>query len=472
MKVGIIGAGPAGLTAAYLLSKKGVEIDLFEASNSVGGLSKSIDLWDQRVDLGPHRFFSTDKRVNNLWLEIAESNYTMVERLTRIYYNNKFFNYPLNLSNALKNLGFRSATNCLSSYIIEKLRPIPQDGSFENWVVSQFGRHLFEIFFKSYSEKLWGISCKDLDSDFASQRIKKLSLLGAVKNALLSGKGNKHKTLVDRFAYPNYGSGYIYDRMADKLVEHGGNLFLNNPVHHVSPLSENKIKLHFGDSTERTYNHVISSMPLTLLVNRLPNAPAKILDHTKALRFRNTILVYLHINSNKLFPDNWIYIHDSELKLGRVTNFRNWSHQLYGTSDKTILALEYWSYHDKELWNQSDSELIALGKEEIARTGLVDSSLILDGKVIRINRCYPVYDKGYKTNLKPIEEYLNSFLNLTAIGRYGAFKYNNQDHSILMGILAADKVLNNSSLSLWDVNTDYESYQESALITETGLEDL
>ncbi|MBX2819128.1 MAG: FAD-dependent oxidoreductase [Rhodothermaceae bacterium] len=472
MKVGIIGAGPAGLTAAYQLSKAGIDVDVYEASHSVGGLSRSITLWNQRVDLGPHRFFSTDRQVNKLWLEVVESNYEMVERLTRIYYKKKFFNYPLNLGNTLANLGLPQAVRCLSSYMQERIHPVKQDGSFENWVVSQFGRHLFNIFFKSYSEKLWGISCKELDADFASQRIKKLSLLEAVKNAMLQGRGNKHKTLVDRFAYPHSGSGYVYETMAERIKEQGNVIYLNRPVHRVSPLDSGKIALHMEDSSEMVYDHVISSMPLTLLVKRLPKVSPEILKHVESLRFRNTILVYLHIQSDSLFPDNWIYIHDPNLKLGRVTNFRNWSPHLYGSEQSTILALEYWSYNHEPLWNQTDQELINLGKEEITKTGLVEPSQITDGKVIRINRCYPVYDKGYKTHLKPIEEYLNGFDNLTAIGRYGAFKYNNQDHSILMGILAADKVLNNSTQSLWEVNTNYESYQESALITETGLQKL
>jgi len=472
MKVGIIGAGPAGLTAAYQLSKAGADVDVYEASHSVGGLSRSITLWNQRVDLGPHRFFSTDRQVNKLWLEVVGSNYEMVERLTRIYYKKKFFNYPLNLGNTLSNLGLPQAVRCLSSYMQERIHPVKQDGSFENWVVSQFGRHLFNIFFKSYSEKLWGISCKELDADFASQRIKKLSLLEAVKNAMLQGRGNKHKTLVDRFAYPHSGSGYVYETMAQRIKEQGNTIYLNRPVHHVSPLGEGKVALHMDDSSEMIYDHVISSMPLTLLVKRLPDVSPEILNHVESLRFRNTILVYLHIQSDSLFPDNWIYIHDPNLKLGRVTNFRNWSPHLYGSERSTILALEYWSYNHEPLWNQTDQELIQLGKEEITNTGLVEPSQITDGEVIRINRCYPVYDKGYKTHLKPIEEYLNGFDNLTAIGRYGAFKYNNQDHSILMGILAADKVLNNSTQSLWEVNTNYESYQESALITETGLQKL
>ena len=469
MRVAIIGAGPAGITAAYQLVKAGIEVDVFEAGNSVGGLSKTIRIWNQNVDLGPHRFFSTDRRVNELWLEVIGDNYSMIDRLTRIYYNSKFFNYPLNLSNTLFNLGLAEAIQCLSSYFKEKLVPLDQDGSFEDWVVHQFGRRLFTIFFKSYSEKLWGIDCKDLDADFASQRIKKLSLIEAVKNAILNGRGNDHKTLVDRFAYPNNGSGFLYQNMADAIEKKGGKIYLNRAVDKVLPQTEDSISILLKDGQTLTFDHVISSMPLTLLVKGLPNVPRDIIQHANSLRFRNTVLVYLLVENTNLFPDNWIYVHDPTLLLGRITNFRNWSPHLYGQENDTILALEYWSYDHEELWNMDDQELIQLGSSEIHKTGLIENSNISDGKVIRINRCYPVYDKDYKSHLKPIENYLSTVENLTVIGRYGAFKYNNQDHSILMGILAAEKIAHNVDHSLWDINTNYESYQESALISETGL---
>lgn len=469
MKVGVIGAGPAGLTAAYQLAKAGVEVDLYEAGDSVGGLAKTISLWNQQVDLGPHRFFSTDRRVNELWLEVVGTDYAMVDRLTRIYYNKSFFNYPLRVGNALKNLGPFEATHCLTSYFHQKIRPIEQDGSFEDWVVHQFGRHLFEIFFKTYSEKLWGITCKELDSDFASQRIKKLSLTEAVKNAIFGGRGNKHKTLVDKFAYPHYGSGVVYERMADKIRESGNGVYLSTPVERVVKTGNTATALMLSDGRTVTYDHIISSMPLTLLVQRLDNIPANLKEHASQLKFRNTTLVYLNIDSDNLFPDNWIYVHDPNLQFGRITNFRNWTPQLYAGQKSSILALEYWSYDDDPIWNAPESEMIELGKKEIRQTGLIGQTKILDGKALKIKRCYPVYDRDYKSHLKPIENYLSGIENLSVIGRYGAFKYNNQDHSILMGILAAEKITKNADHSLWEINTNYDTYQEMALITETGL---
>jgi protoporphyrinogen oxidase len=471
MHVGIVGAGPAGITAAYQLAKKGVQVDLFEAGPAVGGLARTIDLWGQRVDLGPHRFFSTDRRVNELWLEVVGTNYRMVDRLTRIYYDGKFFSYPLRLFNALQRLGPISAARCLGSYVKERIRPIDQDGSFEDWVVHQFGRHLFEIFFKSYSEKLWGITCKELDADFASQRIKKLSLAEAVFNAIARGRGNRHKTLVDRFAYPMFGSGIVYERMASDLQARGSRLSLSTPVRRVMP-EHGSVRIELESGESHRYDHVVSTMPLTLLVQRLPGVPDTIRADAERLRFRNTTLVYLLIEGADLFPDNWIYVHDPRLQFGRITNFRNWSPELYGTNPHTILALEYWSYDDDALWKADEETLIALARREIRETQLLGRREILDGHVLRIRRCYPVYDRNYKQHLRPIEAYLQQIPEVTAIGRYGAFKYNNQDHSILMGILAAEKIAEKADHKLWDINTDYDTYQEGAFITETGLQAL
>ncbi|MEZ4699557.1 MAG: FAD-dependent oxidoreductase [Rhodothermales bacterium] len=471
MHVGIIGAGPAGITAAYQLAKKGVSVDVYEAGPAVGGLARTIDLWGQRVDLGPHRFFSTDRRVNALWLEVVGRDYSMVDRLTRIYYGGRFFSYPLRIFNALRLLGPVEAAQCLGSYVQERLSPTEQDGSFEDWVVHQFGRRLFEIFFKSYSEKLWGISCKELDADFASQRIKKLSLAEAIFNAIKQGRGNRHKTLVDRFAYPHLGSGIVYERMAEAITRRGGRLFLDRPVRRVVPAGD-AVQLELESGETAWYDHVVSSMPLTLMVQRLPDVPDAIREHAAALRFRNTTLVYLQVEGDAIFPDNWIYVHDPALQFGRITNFRNWTPQLHGPRGESILALEYWSYDEDALWAASDDDLIALARREIGATGLLGERAVLAGHVVRIRRCYPVYDRDYKRHLRPIEQYLQTIPNVTAIGRYGAFKYNNQDHSILMGILAAERIADDANHSLWDINTDYDTYQEGALITETGLQEL
>ena len=470
MKTAIIGAGPAGITAAYELAKKNIQVDVYEAGETVGGMAKTIDLWNQKVDLGPHRFFSSDPRVNKIWLEVVGEDYDMVNRLTRILYKNKFFYYPLKPLNALSKLGVFEAANCFFSFVKEQFSQRKNaDDSFDSWVVEKFGRRLFEIFFKTYSEKLWGIPCDELDSDFAAQRIKKLSLLEAVINAFKQGKGNKHKTLVDTFAYPHEGSGVVYERMAEFVKKSGGNVFCNTPVKRVVTENGEAVGIELMNGENVKYDHIVSTMPLTRMVMQLPEVPEKIVAAAKSLKFRNTILAYLKVEATDLFPDNWLYIHSDNLQTGRITNFRNWSPSLYGEEQNSILTLEYWCYDEDEIWTRNDEKLIELASEEMRKTGLIGDANISDGFIHRVKSCYPVYNRGYKENVKPIEEYLSSIKNLSVIGRYGAFKYNNQDHSILMGMLAAENIANDARHDLWEINTDYE-YQESAEINETGLD--
>ncbi len=469
MRIAIIGAGPAGITAAYQLSKKIKSIEVYEATESVGGLAKTIDLWNQRIDIGPHRFFSNDTRINELWLEVANGDYEMVNRLTRIYYKQKFYHYPIKALNALKNLGILEALFCVYYYFLELLKPTKDTSTFEGWVTNRFGKRLYEIFFKSYTEKLWGIKCTELDADFAAQRIKKFSLGEAIKSALFGNSG-KHKTLVDQFAYPHNGTGIIYERMANYVKSQGGQVHLKTPVKRVLSRDNKAYALELEDGSIQEYDHIISSMPMTLLVDRLPDTPKQILDFTRTLKFRNTIIIYLNVNAKDLFDDNWLYIQDNDLQMGRLTNFRNWVPQINNGEQSTICALEYWCYDNDPIWTQDNNELIELGKKELIKTGLIKNASITDGMVYRISKCYPVYDNGYKSRLIPVEDYLKSIQNLHVIGRYGSFKYNNQDHSILMGMLAAENILENKNHNLWNINTDYDTYQESSVITKTGLQ--
>ncbi len=467
-RVGIIGAGPAGLTAAYQLAKEGISVDVFESSHSVGGMAKSFSLWGQVVDLGPHRFFSSDPRVNKLWLEIVGGNYSMVPRLTRIYYKKTFFDYPLRAFNALFGLGIIQSIACVFSYVQAKAFPIKNESTFEAWVTNRFGHRLFTIFFKSYSEKLWGISCKDLDADFAAQRIKKLSLYEAVKAAVFKSSGSKHKTLVDEFAYPHDGAGAVYDLMAQKIVELGGRIHFKAPVQSVQPSAgEVAPILKLEDGRELTFSHIISSMPITHLVERM-EAPQDIQFHAKALKFRNTILVYLKIDATSPFPDQWIYVHSAELQTGRITNFKNWVPSITKGQKETILCLEYWCYDEDAMWGMDDGAMVDLATREIYQTSLIPQNSVLDGSVLRVPKCYPVYATGYRSHLDPVERFLTRQEGLSVIGRYGSFKYNNQDHSILMGLMAAENITRHANHNLWDINTDYE-YQESCRITATGL---
>jgi len=469
MRVGIIGAGPAGLTAAYRLQQMGAQTEVFEAGPAVGGLARSFELWGCRVDLGPHRYFSRDARVNRLWLEVVGRDYRMVRRQTRIFYRDRFYDYPLRVGNVLRNLGPVDAARCIASYLREQVAPSgAADGSFEAWVVGRFGRRLYERFFESYTEKLWGIPCRELDADFAAQRIKGFSLGQAVLSGLGIG-GAGHATLVDAFAYPLAGNGEVYERMARAVAAGGGRVHLSRPVRRIVTGDGAARGLELADGEVLGFDHVVSTMPLTLMVKGLDGLPEEVASAMADLRYRNTVLVYLRVARADLFPDQWLYVHSREVRVGRVTNFRNWVPELYGDDGSSILALEYWCYDEDDIWGEADSVLIARGEAELRRIGLLGDAAVSAGHVVRLPRCYPVYARDYRAKLAPVIGFLNTVRNLWPIGRYGAFKYNNQDHSILMGLLAAENIADGARHDLWAVNTDYDSYHEAALITETGL---
>ena len=460
----VIGAGSAGLSAAWQLTRPldGEElpdVTVYEAGSKVGGLARSIDLWDQPVDLGPHRFFTRDQRVNGLWRELAGDDFEWVDRLTRIYYKDTFFRYPLQAFDALKRLGIGASFACLLSYGRQRIAPYGDESTFEGWVTRRFGRKLYERFFKSYSEKLWGIGCDELDADFAAQRIKGLSLGAALLNALGERSGSKHKTLVDRFAYPHEGSGIIYDRMRDSVRTAGGKVYTDAPIRGIK-LDGNKVTgVVKADGSTHECDQVISSMPLTALLRALgDHVPSEVRATINDLSFRSTILVYLRVDALDLFPDQWLYVHDTRLLTGRITNFANWN--MPNAPKHSTLCLEYWCNEGDEFWAKDDATIAKLAADELKKTGLIGAHDVADNHVLRIGKNYPVYFRGYREKLKPVIAYLKQIEGLQVIGRYGAYKYNNQDHSLLMGLMAADNLRGKAGGSLWDVNTDYEEYQE------------
>ncbi len=463
-KVLIIGAGPAGLSCAYELVKQGVEVEVFESSERVGGMSGSFDLWGQRVDIGPHRFFSKEQHVNQFFKEVVGDDFTLVNRLTRIYYRNRFFQYPLKVGNVLGNLPLGTISRILWDYGMQRIRPIKNPETFEDWVTNRFGKKLFEIFFKSYSEKLWGIPCSKIDADWAAQRIKTLSLFQAILFAIKENRG-KHKTLVDQFAYPNNGTGQLYEQCAQKIIAKGGEIHFGKRVKQVLTEGKNTTGVLLENGDKILADVVVSTMPVTNLVGGLqPSEEVK--KAVGELYYRNTILVYLEIDGKNLFEDNWIYVHSNDVKHGRITNFRNWTPQLNRGCETTILCMEYWSFEQEELWKMTDEELASLARKEIKKLGLIPPNMgVLKHHVLRIPKCYPVYETGYQEHLKVVEQFLDGHKNLIPIGRYGAFKYNNQDHSILMGILAAQNILGTEKVNLWDINTDVE-YQEEGKIKD------
>ena len=471
MKVIVIGAGPAGLSCAYELSRQGVEVEVFEVNDQVGGMSRTIDLWGQKVDLGPHRFFSKEKRVKDFFHSVLKGEYTSVPRLTRIYYNKRYFNYPLKIRNVIWNLPLTTIVRVLWDYLLIRIKPIKNPTSFEEWVINRFGRKLYSIFFKSYSEKLWGVPCSEIDADWAAQRIKTFSLFGAISASLKSKDGGKHQTLIDEFDYPKNGTGYLYDRTAQEIEGNGGKVFLNSGIKRVVKQGESVSGVELLDGRLVEADVVVTTMPLTNLVKGFSekDVPEDVVKSIDQLYFRNTILVYLEIEGKNLFEDNWIYIHSDKVKHGRITNFRNWCPTLNQDESNTILCLEFWTFDQDELWQCGQEELIALAKKEVQELQLFpQTKAILRSEVVKIPKCYPVYEKGYKKHLSIVQDYLDGIENLIPIGRYGSFKYNNQDHSILMGLIAADKILNNSKVNLWDVNTDSD-YQE--IVSETESQD-
>lgn len=455
----IIGAGPAGLSAARLLSENGYKITLLEESENIGGMSKSIKMFNQIVDIGPHRFFSKDKRLNDFWHKHTNGEFEQVNRLTRIFYNNKFFYYPLKGFDALKKLGIIESCLCALSYLKAKIMPFKGD-SFESWVANAFGYRLYSIFFKSYTEKLWGIKCSDLDSDFAAQRIKGLNFYEAVKSAFFGGGGKKHKTLVDCFSYPKKGCGVVYENMADSIRKAGGEIITNCKVTKILTHDKKAIGV-VSDKGEFKGDIVVSSAPFSDMVSSIDELDSNIKDLAKKLKFRNTILVYVLLDSKKkTFEDNWIYVHNKATQTGRITDFANWSKDLMCGEKGEILCLEYWANDDEKLWNLDSKDLIEIAKKDLLDSKLVaDSSVIKNASVLKIHKSYPVYERGYKGDLHKIYSALSEFKDLYFIGRNGAFKYNNQDHSILMGLACADKIMG-ANVDLWDINTDYD-YQES-----------
>ncbi len=461
----IIGAGPAGLTAAYQLSKNNVGSVVIEQADRVGGISRTETYKGYRFDIGGHRFFTKIGEVQQVWREILGDEFIKVPRLSRIFYQGNFFNYPLSIANTLKNLGPFASTMIGMSYLKARLKVKLQPGreaeNFEEWVSDRFGERLYRTFFKTYTEKVWGMSCTDIQAEWAAQRIKGLSLKKAVIDALLGS--SDAKTLIKEFDYPIYGPGMMWERCQQILEQRGNPVHLNTrvvKVKHADKQITRVIAQRGNETFEITSKQYISSMPVTALARCLdPAPPQAVLEAANGLKYRDFLIVSIILDQADLFPDNWIYIHSPEFKVGRIQNFKNWSPAMVPDASKTCLGMEYFCSEGDDIWGLSDQELIELASQEIMGLGLVNpGTRIEDGTVIRQRKAYPVYDAEYRGHLEVIRNYLERFENLQTVGRNGMHRYNNQDHSMLTGLLAAKNVMGELH-DLWNVNTE-KSYHE------------
>jgi len=462
MKILIIGAGPAGLTAAYELAKNGQQVIVVEKDKQVGGISKTINYKGYYFDLGGHRFFTKYPEVEKIWKEILPNDFLKRPRLSRIYYNGKFFYYPLKPFNAFVNLGPLKATSAILSYAKARIKPYKNPDTFEKWVVNQFGQRLYETFFKTYTEKVWGIPCSQISADWAAQRIKGLSLSKAILNAFgLTGK-NKIRTLIEEFLYPRRGPGQFWEAMAEMVQRLGGQVILQAEVRKIRlEASSVKVTIYYqGKQEVIAGDKIITSAPLSeTIMNLEPKAPDVVNRAAQQLRYRDFFTVCLVIKERDTFPDNWVYVHSPEITAGRMQNFKNWSPEMVPDLNHTSLGLEYFCFSSDPIWTEPDQKLLDLAMDDIQKLKIADKNEILDGTVVRVPNAYPVYDPDYKTQLSTIKDYLNQLSLIQVIGRNGLHRYNNQDHSMMMGLYAAWNILG-ENFSVWDINLEEEYHEQ------------
>ena len=471
-EVVIIGAGPAGLTAAYELSKAEVPSTVLEKDTVVGGIARTVNYKGYRFDIGGHRFFTKVTLVNQLWQEVLGNDLIRRSRLSRIYYHGKFFYYPLRAFNALFNLGIWETLRCVASYCWAKLFPKKPEDDFATWITNRFGRRLFEIFFKTYTEKVWGIPCTEIQAEWAAQRIKGLSLFSAIKNALFGELGKSKdeviKTLIDEFDYPRHGPGMMWERTREILEQRGTRVVFEAPVERIY-WREGAIEAVEAGGNVYPLTHLISSMPVRELIEKLtPAAPDELLRAAQDLHYRDFLTVALVVKKTDLFPDNWIYVHDKNVQLGRIQNFNNWSPEMVPDPATTCLGLEYFCFEGDGLWTRPDADLIELGKRELGQLDLVNPADVIDGAVVRMQKAYPVYDGGYEAAMVKVRQFLKRVPNLQLTGRNGMHRYNNQDHSMLTAMLAARNILG-GHYDLWQVNVEQEYHEEGG---EIAVEDM
>src|ERR1700739_625107 len=481
-KAVIGGAGPAGLTAAYELCKNGQPVVVLESDpRYIGGICRTVEYHGYRLDIGGHRFFSKSREIEELWTEILGADLLERQRSSRICYRGKFFSYPLKPFETLSALGVMESALCVLSFLKARAMPVRDPKSFEDWVANEFGERLFRIFFKTYTEKVWGMSCKEISADWAAQRIKGLTLGGAISNALRrkgipKDRTQVVKTLIDTFRYPRLGPGMMWDACADKVRSLGGELLLGRSVvacRFDEADSSWTLTARSSDGTLENFRgeHLVSSMPVRELVAQIePRLPETATRSASSLRYRDFLTVALILPERHRFHDNWIYVHDPDVKVGRVQNYKSWSPEMVPDPDFCCYGLEYFCFEGDKLWSMHDADLIALAAKELEQIGLGAAAEVADGCVIRQPKAYPVYDDGYQRHVATIRHDFSAHCrNLHLVGRNGMHKYNNQDHAMMTALLAARNILaGENKYDVWSVNEDGE-YLESGRAGEQSV---
>ncbi len=472
----IIGAGPAGLSAAYELIQHGVRSTVLEQDNLVGGLARTERYKGYCFDIGGHRFFTKVGQVQKMWQTVLGDDLLKRPRLSRIYYNNKFFQYPIEPVNALNGLGAVEALRCGLSYARSKAFPPAVEESLEDWLTARFGDRLYRTFFKTYTEKVWGIPCTEISADWAAQRIRGLSVSAVLKNSLSKSFGRRGsgtpKTLIQEFDYPRQGPGMMWTRTREIVEERGSDVRLDAPVRSIVWEPGRVVGVRAGDDFIQA-DHFISSMPIRDLIERLdPEPPEWLQQAVYNFRYRDFLTVVLIAKGQNLFPDNWIYVHDPNVKVGRIQNYNNWSPDMVPDPTTTCLGLEYFCFEGDTLWCKPDQELLAQGRREVAQLGLLDPDLVIDGTVLRVVKAYPVYDGHYEKGLEQVRRFLKMVPNLQLVGRNGMHRYNNQDHSMLTGMLAARNIMGQGHFDLWQVNADTDYHEDGFRLSAEEVRDL
>ncbi len=461
----ILGGGPAGLTAGYVLAKQGLPVIVLEAENQVGGIAKTAVRDGYRFDLGGHRFFTKVKEVDDLWHEIMKEEFLRRPRMSRIYWRDrhgeaKFLDYPLRGPDVMKKLGPVDLTKALLSYLWAAVKPKGKEETYEQWVSNRFGRYLFNQFFKSYTEKVWGVPTSEIRADWAAQRIKNLSFFRAAWSAFFGNRDNKVTSLISEFNYPRLGPGQMWEQMTEDIRALGGQVLLETKATKLEFEGDRCVRVHAGDQVFEP-SAVISSLPLRNTVGMSEPRPApEVMAAAKGLRYRDFLTVAVVLNGEDLFPDNWIYIHDPNVNVGRIQNFRSWSPAMVPDPSKACVGLEFFCFAGDKLWESDDDDLVRLGMRELEQLGLARADQLEFGFVERVPKAYPMYDADYSERVHAIRSWLDGLDNFIQVGRNGLHRYNNSDHSSLTAMRAVDNLVKGTDHDIWAVNAESVYHEE------------